>query len=209
MTNIETIIATLQQWPRLDDDELARQADIQPRQQVNQICRRLEASGRLRRDHGPRGKIINVLVAPTSNTSIAVQSGITTTVPLPVAHIPPQTSGNVLQEDQLKRFLESWLEKAGWTVEIAWGHSPGVDVLATRSNLRWVIEAKGTGAHYQANNNYFINVLGNILYRMKDETAKYSIALPDIAQFRGCWSRLPTLAKNRLSISVLFVLMER
>jgi len=34
---------------------------------------------------------------------------------------------------------------------------------------------------------------------------RYSIALPDLPQFRGLWSRLPSLAKSRTQITALFV----
>ena len=61
-TNTDRLIDTLHRWPDLDDDQLARQADIRPRQQVNQICRRLEGVGRLTRRKGPEGKIINRLI---------------------------------------------------------------------------------------------------------------------------------------------------
>ena len=43
----------------LDDDELARLCGIQPRQQVNQICLRLEAEGDISRTVGPTGKVVN------------------------------------------------------------------------------------------------------------------------------------------------------
>jgi hypothetical protein len=45
----------------LDDDELARQAGVEPRE-VSQICRYLEILGRLRRMPGPDGKFINTLI---------------------------------------------------------------------------------------------------------------------------------------------------
>ena len=61
-TNTDRLIETLQRWPGLDDDQLAHQAEIRPRQQVNQICRRLAEAGKLRRTNGPDGKIINTLV---------------------------------------------------------------------------------------------------------------------------------------------------
>ena len=41
--------------------------------------------------------------------------------------------------------------------------------------------------------------------REDDSAAAYSIALPDLQQFRNLWARLPTLAKERTQISVLFV----
>jgi hypothetical protein len=43
----------------LDDDELARQLGVSPRQTINQACRRLESAGRLRRYVGSEGKIVN------------------------------------------------------------------------------------------------------------------------------------------------------
>jgi hypothetical protein len=42
--------------------------------------------------------------------------------------------------------------------------------------------------------NYFLGALGEILQRMEDPTAKYSIALPDLQQFRNLWKKLPSLA---------------
>lgn len=60
-TNESRILAQLQGGVALDDDELATMADIQPRQTVNQICRRLERTGVIRRFVGPRNKIVNEL----------------------------------------------------------------------------------------------------------------------------------------------------
>jgi hypothetical protein len=40
---------------------------------------------------------------------------------------------------------------------------------------------------------------------MSVPTAQYSIALPDMPQYRRLWSRLPDLAKARTGISALFV----
>ncbi|WP_422735252.1 hypothetical protein ACN263_16790 [Micromonospora sp. WMMD729] len=53
----------------LDDDELARRLDVQPRQTVNQVCRRLEQSRRLSRYIGPAGKIVNELSRQGSASS--------------------------------------------------------------------------------------------------------------------------------------------
>jgi hypothetical protein len=39
----------------LDDDELARRLSVNARQAVNQVCRRLELAGRLRRYVGSSG----------------------------------------------------------------------------------------------------------------------------------------------------------
>jgi hypothetical protein len=56
----------------LDDDELARRLSVRPRQTINQVCRRLERSGHLRRYTGPEGKIVND-IRPSS----AAQSPLT------------------------------------------------------------------------------------------------------------------------------------
>lgn len=61
MTNRERIIDVLKHRPGLDDDELSLRTGVWPRQQINQICRRLEAEGVLWRVRGPDGKIVNVL----------------------------------------------------------------------------------------------------------------------------------------------------
>lgn len=53
--------------------------------------------------------------------------------------------------------------------------------------------------------NYFLAILGELLQRMDDPNAKYSIALPDFPQFRRLWNRLPELAKVRTGITALFV----
>jgi len=53
--------------------------------------------------------------------------------------------------------------------------------------------------------NYFIGILGETLQRMDDAKAKYSIALPDLKQYRGLWERLPEIAKKRTQISLLLV----
>jgi hypothetical protein len=55
------------------------------------------------------------------------------------------------------------------------------------------------------NVNYFLAVLSETLQRMDDPHAKYSIALPDVKQFRNLWNRLPLLAKKRTGITALFI----
>ena len=61
-TNTGRVIETLRRSPGLDDDELARQAGVESRREVNQICRYLEVLGKLRRRAGPEGKIINIMI---------------------------------------------------------------------------------------------------------------------------------------------------
>lgn len=61
MTNADRILALLARQPGLDDDEISRLAGVKPRQQVNIICRRLQAQGTIERRQGPSGKIGNYL----------------------------------------------------------------------------------------------------------------------------------------------------
>jgi hypothetical protein len=56
--------------------------------------------------------------------------------------------------------------------------------------------------------NYFIAMLGEVLQRMSLRDARYSIALPDMVQFRRLWERLPELARQRTGITAMFVSAE-
>jgi transcription initiation factor IIE alpha subunit len=62
-TDTDRVIEALRRSLGLDDDELARQAGVEPRL-VNQICRYLEILGWIRRMPGSQGKIINTLIEP-------------------------------------------------------------------------------------------------------------------------------------------------
>ena len=110
-----------------------------------------------------------------------------------------------LSEDDVKRKLQAWLELSGWKVTVVWGTGHGSDSDARRGDARWVIEAKGCGSLNAMRVNYFLSTLGELLQRMKEADAKYSIALPDMRQFRRLWERLPELARSRTRISALFV----
>lgn len=161
--------------------------------QVNQEARYLEQKGLLVRRPRNDGVIGNYPCATDGD----------------VVSIPeePRTLRTTegLSEDELKAHLGTWLHTQGWETKIAWGKSRGVDILATAGEQRWIIEVKGLGSLQPMRVNYFIGMLGETLQRMADPEAKYSIAMPDIAQFRGLWERLPKLAKQRTQITALFV----
>ncbi len=55
----EQLLAAIRRWPGLDDDELSRLTEITPRQQVNQLARKLVADGSVRRRPGLDGKLVN------------------------------------------------------------------------------------------------------------------------------------------------------
>jgi hypothetical protein len=89
-----------------------------------------------------------------------------------------------LQEESVKEILNKWLQSKGWKTELARGHQHGIDINATTDDKRWVIEVKGCGSRNAMRVNYFLAILGEILQRMDDPNARYSIALPNIQQFR-------------------------
>ena len=65
--------------------------------------------------------------------------------------------------------------------------------------------AKGCRSRREMRVNYFIAMLGELLQRMSLPEARYSIALPDMPQFRRPWARLPALARQRTGISAILV----
>lgn len=185
--------------PGLTDREIADTllGRAAPQQGVNQVCRRLAEDGVIARTRRSDNLIGNFPLegAPTPNRTPITRTANKTQV----------TSLLELNEDELKRALQGWLLKDGWTAAVAWGRTPGVDIAATRAGERWLIEVKGAGSRPAMRVNYFLGALGELLQRMDDDRASYSIALPDLPQFRGLWERLPSLAKRRMGISALFV----
>ena len=110
-----------------------------------------------------------------------------------------------LQEEKIKHILANYLVNNGWDIKVAWGHQQGIDIDAERNGERWIIEVKGPGSRQPMRVNYFISILGETLQRMDDRNARYSIALPDIQQYRRLWNKLPQLAKERTTIDLILV----
>lgn len=116
----------------------------------------------------------------------------------------PLTLG--LQEDKIKDILKQDLLSKKWNIDFfAPGNKPGTDIIARKEDQRWFIEVKGCGSRNSMRVNYFLSILGEILQRMDDPVAKYSIALPDMEQYRKLWNKLPALAKERTKIGIIFV----
>lgn len=162
-----------------------------PQQKVNGECRLLADRNRITRRKRDDGLIGNFLYGD------GLQPAVIDVVPKPKV--------SDLSEDQVKKSLENWLLKQGWSVKVAWARARGVDIEATKNGERWLIEVKGQGSLNAMRVNYFLSMLGELLQRMDDPKARYSIALPDLKQFRNLWVRLPVLAKRRTTITALFV----
>jgi hypothetical protein len=190
------ILAILNETPGLSDRELTdriKGRDTHP-SQINQECRLLEGGGKLTRQPRSDGRIGNY-PSGVALPAVIEPSGRPSNV----------TASHELTEDQVKAHLKEWLEAEAWETEIAWGKARGTDIVARRNREIWLIEAKGCGSRPEMRVNYFIGMLGELLQRMSVPDARYSIALPDMAQFRRLWERLPALARQRTGISALFV----
>ena len=194
-TLADRIIQLVQDRPGLSDREitdalLGRNIAQQP---TNQACRRLESRALIRRSPRADGIKGNYPTESEFRDDRSAQPAI------------PDPGDDCFCEDALKRTLDTLLRSQGWDTRVAWGRTHGVDIEATRGRERWIIEVKGRGSRSEMRVNYFIGMLGELLQRMDDPEAKYSIALPDLPQFRGLWQRLPGLAKQRTEITSLLV----
>lgn len=190
----QRILELLSKSDGLSDRELTDRliGPKEPPQTVNQAARGLADARRLSRKPRPDGKLGN-FISPA---------------PMPAQDLPLEKGASTageMSEDEVKKALRAWLEADGWACEVKWGQVQGTDIDAVKAGARHVIEAKGCGSLGAMRHNYFLAVLGEILQRMGDEQAKYSIAFPDMRQFRRLWQRLPALVKKRLGLTALFV----
>lgn len=92
MTNRDQIWTAICAAPGLTDAELRVQTGVEPHQQVNQICRRLEHEGLITRTVGPNGHIVNR--PATGRAALATQPAAPTR-PEPKPAAPP-TDGPTL-----------------------------------------------------------------------------------------------------------------
>ena len=192
MTLKEQILFELKNVPGQTDTALEKIFGVR-HQAVNKACRELEAQGKIIRDSS-RGTIKNYL-----KDGLSVIQEIEEMKPIRA------NDKKGLQEDSIKEIIDTYLINNGWRTEVAWGKKRGVDILAVRGNEKWIIEVKGCGSLSAMRVNYFLAILGETLQRMDDRSARYSIALPNLQQFRNLWSRLPKLAKERTQIDAIFV----
>lgn len=186
MTLKERILAELENGP-MSDRELADKllGMRAPQQSMNQACRQLVEKGIITRTTPP---IKNILAV--------------------AEHIPPiikKEKDSLLSEEAIKKILNDHLLGQGWQTEVAWGDAHGIDIDARRGSERWIIEVKGSGSLNPMRVNYFLSILGEMFQHMDDPAARYSVALPNMQQFRNLWMRLPALAKKRTAIDAIFV----
>lgn len=192
MTLKERILLELKNGPLSDrelTDKILGKGSAQ--QNINQACRQLAGKG-----------IINRTEPPIRNM-LAGEKALITSPGIKLKEKGP--SDSPLQEETIKGVLNNYLTNTGWKTKVAWGGTHGTDIEATRGSERWLIEVKGCGSRNPMRVNYFLAILGETLQRMDDSNARYSIALPDMKQYRNLWSKLPALAKERTTIDAIFV----
>lgn len=188
----DEILQYLKTHPGATDTELER-ALGKNHQHINITCRGLVGKGVLiRRANPDKDNRIGNFISGTVVTNSVVKRR-------------SASDEHALQEEDIKHVLYDYLTKEGWAVEVAWGHKLGVDIDARKNGKRWLIEVKGPGSRQPMRVNYFIGILGETLQRMNDPDARYSIAFPDMRQYRGLWERLPQLAKERTTIDMLLI----
>ena len=185
------IILLLQNSPGLSDRELANaiKGHGKSSQYINQKCRGLASKNIILRKKREDGLFGNWL---------AEESGY------PAGHVLNQDVDDI-SEKKIKQVLEIYLTSMGWEPKINWRDNRGVDIEANHGADKWIIEVKGSGIFNPVQTNHFLSVLGETLQRMDDPYCKYSVALPDVHQFRRLWERLPSLVKDRTGITALFV----
>lgn len=199
MTLKSRILKLLESSPGLTDREITDRlfGRNTPQQAVNQACRSLENDGLLERR---RSRPLDNLIGNWPTGSAARRNPARVRPAVRHEERPDAPS-----EDEVKRILERWLTGQGWSVSVRYGHERGIDIEAIRNEERWIIEVKGPGSRQPMRVNYFLAVLGETLQRMSDPRAHYSVAFPDLDQFRRLWQRLPALAKKRTGITAIFV----
>ncbi len=204
----ERILEALREGPMSDRELTDKLLGYgKPQQDINRLCRELAGQGYIHRSLRP---IKNSLTGKPYG-SVDIKDGLAqrNTISAPLIAAPSsrlsKQNETALGEEAIKHILNDWLIAQGWKTQVAWGGQHGIDIDARRGTERWIIEVKGCGSRSEMRVNYFLGILGETLQRMDDPTARYSIVLPDMRQFRNLWNKLPWLAKQRTTIDIILV----
>lgn len=130
----------------LDDDELAARLKIEPRQTVNQICRRMRDEGVLDRVAGPNGKLVNVLQARSSSAHIHPPTDAPSDLGKTPEPLVKPADRHV--DDEVARVAGNSSEQRGAEVHMLRGlsHSLGRELLPTRIALPSGVRVEVDGA---------------------------------------------------------------
>lgn len=109
-----------------------------------------------------------------------------------------------MKEIVVEQYIRDHLKNKGYVIAER-KNKRGIDVDAMIDGKRIIVEVKGCGAHSTAMTNNFQAVLGQILRDMQDKNAEYYIAFPYMQPYMRLWESLPSLAKERTGINVIWV----
>lgn len=150
MTHAERIFNFLAARPGtwFDDDQLSAALRIQPRQAVNQVCRRLAAEGRIARERR-EGKIHNALAAGRGGTGSAPPPQ---RAAAPARHTGPEQAEAAALLHQCAAALVRLNagQAAGRLREAAAGADPRQALVACRWALERLLAAEGAGSLAEA-----------------------------------------------------------
>ena len=72
----DNILEFIRRFAGRDDDEISRLLHIEPRQAVNQACRRLERAGKITRCVGPNGKLVNLPIRTSQRPTLLAEGDV-------------------------------------------------------------------------------------------------------------------------------------
>ena len=108
MSNIDIVLAVIRGSQGLTDSEIVRRTGITPHQQVDQICRRLKREGRILREIGPNGQLVNRASASALNghtTDLDARPATRPQAPRPQAPSASRASLSELEHLDLNQIL--------------------------------------------------------------------------------------------------------
>lgn len=188
MTNREKIINFLKRHPEgIDDDDLSVQLQVFPRQQVNQICRKLEKRGLVirRSKHGKIHNFWNEIAIPNDlkanwescNNAIQIDDDE-----------PWHWEGNV-QSVLVKKLVRDGFKIL--SVADTAKKTPGKDVIAEKEGVELWVTVKGypkktskTSAPTQASHWFKDAIFDVIKYREEGKHVDIGAAFPDYPTYR-------------------------
>lgn len=97
--------------------------------------------------------------------------------------------------DELPSLINEWLEERGWQTS---KHSRYIE--ASKSEKKWYIDIYQTT---RGRKMPLSSKISDVIKKMEDDEALYSVALVDSPIYRKQWEELPSGAKKRLQVSVI------
>jgi hypothetical protein len=221
MNNIERIADFIRRFPGRDDDEISVALEIEPRQVVNQVCRRLAKAGQVERRPNPTGKLGNY---PLGSSGPNHPTPFSETKSAAVDEAADATK-EWFWEGNVTDALAKYLTEQGWQIlsqADTKTKARGLDLHAKYGNKEILVEVKGypsrsyrdrgragqlkpTSPTLQAQHWYSHALLKAMRLHSAHPSAIVAVAFPDFPRYRTLFSETER-ALCQLGIAVLFVL---